>query len=57
MPTRKMMTLKYKADCGTEDFTFEEFKDFQEYSQSISQYFTFEVGHGWNDWDFWDIYI
>jgi putative tributyrin esterase len=45
------------AACGTEDFTYDDFKEYQEFSKSIAAEITYEEGPGEHDWDFWDAYI
>ena len=45
------------AACGTEDFTYDDFKEFQAFSKSIAAEITYEEGPGAHDWDFWDAYI
>jgi putative tributyrin esterase len=45
------------AACGTEDFTYDSYKDFKNYAQSLPVDITFEEGPGAHTWDFWDTYI
>ena len=43
--------------CGTEDFLLDKNKEFGKFLDSKGVDFTFEIGPGGHEWDFWDTYI